>query len=129
MTKEGLLISWLPGSDSQAPNQGQFHRLFPLQAAETPAKSPFSKGGFRGIFSAPCGVKAKSPLAPSYERGEPGETRIKVAQIMLSLSAIEGNIRKETAKSLGCHLFQIFFGQCLGHRIEAVLNYYKLPLF
>ena len=75
MTKEGLLISWLPGSDSQAPNQGQFHRLFPLQAAETPAKSPFSKGGFRGIFSAPCGVKAKSPLAPLYERGEPGETR------------------------------------------------------
>ena len=115
-----------------------------LQAAETPAKSPFSKGEFRGIFSAPCGVKAKSPLAPLYERGEPGETRIKVAQIrlslgtrlkrpsaesMLSLSAIEGNIRKETAKLLGCHLFQIFFGQCLGHRIEAVLNYYLLPLF
>jgi hypothetical protein len=36
---------------------------------ETPSKSPFSKGGFRGIFHASWRVKAKSPLAPLYEGG------------------------------------------------------------
>ena len=58
-------------------------------------------------------------------------TRLKraSAESMLSLSAIEGNTKKESAKLLGRQLLQIFIGQRLGHRIEAVLNYYQLPLF
>ena len=39
-----------------------------LTRLEDAAKSPFHKGGFRGIFR--CTLYSKSPLTPLWKRGE-----------------------------------------------------------